>query len=229
MQNFIFGIYPYIALTVFVLGSWIRFDREQYTWKSDSSQMLDNDKMRLGSNLFHVGVIAIFFGHLVGLVTPHGLFLAFGISDMAHQNIAIFAGTIFGLCAFAGGIILWMRRTGNPRIRATSRKSDVFILTWILVTLALGLTTIPVSISHSSNGDPSTMIALANWVQSVLFLHADPTLLNDVSAIYKLHMFFGMTVFLVFPFTRLVHIWSVPLTYLGRAYQIVRTKQVSAR
>lgn len=229
LHNFVFGAYPYIALTVFVLGSWIRFDREQYTWKSDSSQLLSKDNMRVASNLFHVGVIAVFFGHAVGLLTPHHWFLAMGVSDMQHQYLAITAGAVFGGMCFIGGVMLWLRRMFNPRISATSRGSDKLILTWLMITLMLGLSTIPVSMGHADHGDPGVMIALAEWVQSVIYLHPNPELLLSVDPVFRTHLFFGMTVFLLFPFTRLVHVWSVPLGYLGRSYQIVRSKRTVLR
>lgn len=226
LHNFLYGIYPYIALTVFLLGSWLRFDREQYTWKSDSSQLLSKANMRLGSNLFHVGIIAIFFGHAVGLLTPHSVFKALGVSDMAHQMIAIWAGSIFGGMCLVGGAILWLRRMFNSRVSAASRGSDKFILTWLLITLLIGLSTIPVSLSHASHNNPGVMIALAEWVQSIIYLRPDPSLLNGVDTIFKVHLFFGMTVFLVFPFTRMVHVWSAPFGYVGRPYQIVRSKRL---
>lgn len=225
LHNFLYGIYPYIALTVFLLGSWLRFDREQYTWKSDSSQLLSKANMRLGSNLFHVGIIAIFFGHAVGLLTPHSVFKVMGVSDMAHQMIAIWAGSIFGSMCLLGGAILWLRRIFNHRVSATSRGSDKFILTWLLITLLIGLSTIPVSIDHANHNNPGVMIALAEWVQSIIYLHPDPSLLNGVDTIFKVHLFFGMTVFLVFPFTRMVHVWSAPFGYINRPYQIVRSKR----
>ncbi|MEW5942330.1 MAG: respiratory nitrate reductase subunit gamma [Pseudomonadota bacterium] len=221
-----FAIYPYVALSVFVVGSWIRFDHEQYTWKSDSSQLLSKAGMRLASNLFHIGVIAIFLGHLVGLLVPHSVFQALGVSDMTHQYVAIGAGSVFGALALIGAVMLWLRRMFNQRIRATSRYMDVFVLTWILATLLLGLSTIPVSLGHASHGNPAVMIALAEWVQSIIYLHPNPDYLLEVDTIFKIHLFFGMTVFLLFPFSRLVHIWSAPFGYLGRAYQVVRTKKL---
>jgi len=225
LHNFLYGVYPYIALSVFLLGSWLRFDREQYTWKSDSSQLLSKANMRLGSNLFHVGIIAIFLGHAVGLLTPHSVFKALGVSDMAHQMVAIVAGSIFGGMCLVGGAILWVRRMLNQRVSAVSRGSDKFILTWLLITLVIGLSTIPVSIGHANHDNPAVMIALAEWVQSVIYLRPDPSLLNGVDTIFKVHLFFGMTVFLVFPFTRLVHVWSAPFGYVARPYQIVRSKR----
>ena len=226
LHNFLYGVYPYIAFSVFLLGSWQRFDREQYTWKSDSSQLLSKANMRLGSNLFHIGIIAIFFGHAVGLLTPHSVFRALGVSDMAHQMIAIWAGSIFGGLCLVGGAILWIRRMFNQRVSAASRGSDKFILTWLLITLLIGLSTIPVSIGHANHDNPGVMIALAEWVQSIVYLRPNPSLLNNVDTIFKVHLFFGMTVFLVFPFTRMVHVWSAPFGYIARPYQVVRSKRV---
>ncbi len=225
LHNFIFGVYPYIATTVFLLGSWIRFDHEQYTWKSDSSQLLSKRWMRFASNFFHYGIIGLFFGHVVGLLTPHPVFLALGVSDMTHQWMAISAGMVFGGACLIGATVLWLRRLMNPRVRAASRWMDINILGWLALTAAAGLFTIPTSIHHAGNNDAATMIRLAEWVQSILYLHPDPSLVLDVSPVYKFHMFLGMSVFLFFPFTRLVHIWSAPFGYLGRAYQIVRVKR----
>jgi nitrate reductase gamma subunit len=224
IETFLFGIYPYIALTVFAVGSWVRFDREQYGWKADSTQLLSNKGMRVASNFFHIGVIAVLGGHFVGLLTPHSWFLAMGVSDMTHQWVAILAGSVFGGLCLIGAVMLWVRRLTNARVKAAGRASDTFVITWILVTLLLGLSTIPTSIGHAGHGDAGVMIALAEWIQSVVRLQADPALLAGVDPIFKIHMAFGLTLFLVFPFTRLVHIWSVPIGYLGRAYQVVRAK-----
>lgn len=229
LSNLLFGVYPYIALTTFIVGSVIRFDREQYTWKADSSQIFEKEQLQKGSILFHVGVLALFMGHFVGLVIPHKWFLAMGVSDMMHQVLAISAGAAFGSLCMMGGVILWKRRMYHPRVRANSRFMDIFILDWILVTLGVGLLTIPVSIYHAFNGDASVMVALAEWVQSMLALNSQPEYLVGVGFIYKLHLFLGMSVFFLFPFTRLVHVWSMPLGYMFRPYQIVRTKFVKQR
>jgi len=224
-HTLIFGIYPYVATTVFLLGSWIRFDHEQYTWKSDSSQLLSKKGMRFASNTFHVGILALFGGHVVGLLTPHAVFLALGVADMTHQWTAIIAGMLFGTLCFIGGTLLWLRRLFNRRVRAASRWMDINILGWLVLTVLLGLSTLPVSIGHANEGDAVVMLALAEWVQSILYLHPDAELIRAVPMVYKFHLFVGMSVFLFFPFTRLVHIWSAPFGYLGRAYQIVRTKK----
>ena len=227
LQKLIFAVYPYIALTVFVIGSWIRYDSEQYTWKTDSSQLLSNKGMVLASNFFHIGILSIFGGHFAGLVLPHGLWLALGVTDMQHQWLAIMAGSVFGVMCLIGGGILWLRRMFNTRVRAGSRASDIFILSWLMVTLVLGLSTLPVSVGHANHGDATVMLALSAWVQSILTLNPQPELLDGVDPIFKLHMFFGLTVFLVFPFTRLVHVLTAPLNYVARSYQIVRAKRTS--
>lgn len=225
LLKLIFGVYPYIVLTVFFVGSWIRYDHEQYTWKTDSSMLLSKRHMVLASNLFHVGIISIFLGHFAGLVMPHAFWIALGVSDMAHQWLAIVAGSVFGTMCLIGGAILWLRRVFNPRIRAASRYMDNAILSLILVTLVLGMSTLPVSIGHANHGNPDVMLALAAWVNSIITLDPQPELLANVEPVFRLHMFLGMTVFLLFPFSRLVHVWTAPFTYMGRAYQIVRSKR----
>lgn len=224
VNEFLFGIYPYIALAVFLLGSLVRFDREQYTWKSDSSQLLKRGQLRWGSNLFHVGILLLFFGHLFGLLTPKELYHALGLSTEAKQLLAIVAGGVFGTMCLAGLILLVHRRLAEPRIRATSSTMDIVVLLWILVTLLLGLASIFVSLGHR---DGSVMVLLGNWAQHIVtFRGGAADYIAGVHWIYKVHLFFGMTLFVLFPFSRLVHVWSgfAALGYLARAYQIVRSK-----
>ncbi len=225
LENFLFGVYPYIAGVVFILGSWIRFDREQYTWKADSSQLLGNKGMVLASNLFHIGVLGIFFGHAAGMLLPHSWWQLVA-TDVQHQYIAIYAGMVFGGLAAIGAALLFYRRMTNDRVKSVSRFRDNFVIFWLLATALLGLNTISGSMHHAADGDVTIMLTLAEYVKSIATLSVDPSLLAGVPHTYKLHMLFGMTLFLVFPFTRLVHVWSVPLTYLMRPYQIVRRKRM---
>jgi nitrate reductase gamma subunit len=224
LNQFLFGYYPYIALAVFLLGSLIRFDREQYTWKSDSSQLLRHGQLRWGSNLFHVGVLFLFFGHTVGMLTPHFVYEPF-MAAGAKQLMAMVSGGIAGLLAFVGISILLHRRLGDPRIRKNSRTSDIFLLWLLWLQLVLGLATIPLSAQHL---DGSMMMRLAEWAQRIVtFRGGAVELLAGAGWVFKAHMFLGMTVFLVFPFTRLVHVWSGfgTLAYVVRPYQVVRTRR----
>lgn len=222
INQFFFGIYPYIAITVFFLGSLLRYDRDQYTWKASSSQLLSKKDMRLGSNLFHIGIIALFFGHLVGLLTPHWAY-HFMMSAGTKQLLAMTAGGIFGLICLAGMILLIRRRMLDARIKATSQTTDLPILLILFVQLVLGLVTIPFSAQHM---DGSSMLALASWAQHVVTFQGDAaSFVAGEAFIFKVHLILGLTIFLVFPFTRLVHIWSVPVQYLTRSgYQIVRKR-----
>ena len=224
LNNMLFGIYPYIALSIFLLGSLIRFDREQYTWKSDSSQLLRTSQLRWGSNLFHIGVLFLFFGHFAGLLTPHWLYESFGLSSPNKQMLAIISGGIAGLICLSGITLLVLRRLTDSRIRATSKPMDIIILLWIFVTLVLGLISILFSLDHK---DGSVMLLLGHWAQSIVTFRAGAAdALLTVPLIYKIHLMFGMTVFVLFPFTRLVHVWSgfAAVTYLTRSYQIVRQR-----
>ncbi len=225
LDNFLFGIYPYICLTVFLLGSLIRFDRDQYTWKSDSSQLLRAGQLRWGSNLFHVGVLFLFFGHFFGMLTPHFMYEHF-ISAGHKQLMAMVSGGIAGLLGFVGVTILLHRRLSDDRIRLNSKTSDIVLLVLLWLQLALGLATIPLSGQHL---DGSMMMKLAGWAQAIVtFQSGAPALLAEAGFIFKAHMFLGMSIFFIFPFTRLVHVWSGfgTVAYLARPYQVVRSRRL---
>jgi nitrate reductase gamma subunit len=224
LNQFLFGIYPYICLAVFFVGSLVRFDRDQYTWKSDSSQLLKAGQLRWGSNLFHIGILGIFFGHVVGLPTPLVVWHALGLTPTAKQILAVVAGGAAGLLCLAGLILLIHRRLTEPRIRINSRPMDMVVLLLFLAQLLLGLFSIFVSLQHL---DGEEMIKLMTWVNHILTFRGDAAgYVVDVALVFKLHLLLGMTIFLIFPFTRLVHIWSGfgAMGYLVRAYQVVRSR-----
>ena len=226
LKYFLFGVYPYIAVTVFLVGSLIRFDRDQYTWKSDSSQLLKAGQLRIGSNLFHVGVLFLFFGHLFGMLTPHFLYEHF-LDAGSKQMMAMVSGGIAGVLGFIGVSVLLHRRLFEPRIRINSKTSDIVLLVLLWLQLALGLATIPLSAQHL---DGSMMMKLAGWAQTIVtFQSGAPEMLAQAGVIFKLHMFLGMTVFFIFPFTRLVHVWSGfgTVAYLVRPYQVVRARRLN--
>ncbi len=222
-----FGAYPYIALAICVIGSWARFDLSQYTWKAGSSQIFNRTAaeqryMRIASNLFHVGILAVLGGHFVGLLTPHAVYHHV-ISTEHKQLVAMVVGGFFGLMCLVGLLMLIKRRLTDDRVRANSNPSDVLILLVLLVQLLLGLGTIVASTHHM---DGSVMVMLADWAQYTVTLQPlkAAAAIEPVSLVYKLHVFLGLTLFVLFPFTRLVHIVSAPVWYLGRRYQIVRQR-----
>ncbi len=224
LHNFLFNVYPYICLSVFLMGSLARFDRDQYTWKSDSSQLLRKGQLRWGSNLFHIGILFLFFGHSVGLLTPHWVYEPF-ITPGQKQLLAVVAGGVAGFICFIGLTLLLHRRIFDPRIRLTSHRTDLFILVILWVQLVLGLITLPYSIGHS---DGSVMLVLSDWAQRIVTFRPDAAGLVALDWPYKVHLVLGMTIFLLFPFSRLVHVWSgfATVAYVLRPYQVVRSRRL---
>lgn len=221
LNTMLFGIYPYIALTVFFVGCWARYDHGQYTWKAGSSQMLRKKNMRMASNLFHIGILIIFGGHFVGLLTPHWVYESF-ITAGQKQIMAIVVGGIAGIMCFIGAAMLFYRRLTDPRVRASSSFADTLIIGILLAQVTLGLSTIIPTLGHL---DGHNMLLLADWAQGIFSFKGNAaSYLVGVNPVYKIHIFLGLTIFLLFPFTRLVHMFSVPLEYLTRRYQVVRKR-----
>jgi nitrate reductase gamma subunit len=224
LNTFVFGIYPYIALAVLALGTIIRYDREPYTWRSGSSQLLRRRQLVMGSVLFHVGVLAIFFGHLVGLLTPLWFWDLIGVSHTAKQLIAIGLGGVAGVMGIVGATLLIHRRFFDARIRASSSFADNMIILILWVQLALGLATIGVSVQHL---DGEEMVRFMSWAQGIFTFDAKAaSYVAGAHPIFKAHIMLGLTIFVLFPFTRLVHMLSVPLRYFWRpGYQVVRSNR----
>lgn len=228
LEYFLFGLYPYICATVFFLGSLLRYDRDQYTWHSDSSQLLRSGQLRWGSNLFHFGVLFLFFGHLFGLLTPHFVYEPFLMSEV-KEKIAMISGGTAGTLALIGLSILLHRRLTDPRIRINSKPSDIGLLILLWMQLALGLIGIYFSAQRSDGGG---MLLLTEWAQSICtFRSGAVENLQDIHWVLKAHILLGMSIFLIFPFTRLVHVWSgfATVLYLFRPYQIVRSRRLHAK
>ena len=227
MRDIIFHVlfvwYPYVCLSAFVFGSIIRFDREPYTWRAGSSQLLRRKQLFWGSNLFHLGIIFLFLGHMVGLLTPKAVYTLF-ITAEQKQLVAVAAGGVAGVICFIGLSLLLHRRLFDARIRQTSTYMDLAVLTILWVQLVLGLITLPFSLGHK---DASVMLTLSHWAQGIVTVNpVDAKTLQGLDWPYLVHLVLGMTIFLIFPFSRLVHIWSAPVWYLGRnGYQVVRTRR----
>ncbi len=229
MNDFInqmaFGWYPYLAVTVLVVGSIFRFDAQQFGWRSQSSQFLRKRQMMLGSNLFHMGILVLLVGHFIGLLTPITVFDTLGVSHSFKQTAALVVGGLAGLAAFVGCSLLLHRRLLDPRIRRSSSWGAIAVLVLLWLQLILGILTTYWTIQHL---DGSEMVRFMSWANGILTLDpAAPELIKEVALVYKLHIVLGLTLFLITPFTRLVHIWSAPITYLIRpGFQIVRSRRV---
>jgi nitrate reductase gamma subunit len=226
MNQFLFGIFPYIALTILAVGSIARYERDPFTWKSKSSQLLRRRQLMVGSVLFHVGVLVIFFGHLFGLLIPVEIYEALGVTPQAKALMAGIGGGIAGVIALIGGLMLAHRRLMDPRVRATSSFWDTAILLLLILQLLLGLISVPVSLSNLAEGE---VVLFMNWAFGIFTF--DPkaaSYIEHVNIIFKLHIILGLIIFILFPFTRLVHMLSAPVRYLWRPYQVVRTRRKKA-
>ena len=223
MHEFLFGFYPYLCIAVFFLGSMLRMDRDPYSWRAKSSQILSKKNFVMASNAFHFGIIFLFFGHMFGLLTPPEVYHALGLDAATKQIIAMTAGGIFGTICFIGLSMLLYRRLTDSRVNATSSFMDIAILVLVYIQLILGLISIYYSGQHP---DGQEMLNLANWAQHIVtFRPGAADFIINSGWVFKAHIVFGLTLFLLTPFTRLVHVLSAPMGYLVRTgYQIVRKR-----
>lgn len=217
----IFGVMPYAVLAVALIGSIARYERDPFTWKSGSSQFLRRKQLVWGSILFHGGIIVLFFGHLIGLFTPIWVLDALGIPYGLKQWMAVVVGGLAGVAAFVGCSMLLHRRLVDPRIRLTSTYADIGILAILWLQIVVGMGTIWLTLGHMDGGK---MVLFMEWSQSVMALQVNAwQAVVNVDWLYKFHIFLGMVIVALFPFTRLVHMLSIPVRYLWRpGYQIVR-------
>ena len=222
LQTLALGYYPYVALTIFLFGSLIRFNRAQYGWRSGSSQLLRRRELIVGSSLFHFGILVVLGGHLVGFGTPEKVFEVLGVPMSAHQLFAVTTGGTAGAAAWVGLTMLVHRRLFDPRIRKTSSVMDIVSLLFVWTQLSFGMATVPFTLGHL---DGRMLAQLVGYVQSIIYFRPGPLEhLRGVPWVYQVHLVLGFTFFLLWPLSRLVHIWSAPIWYLGRAYQVIRRR-----
>ncbi len=222
LNKILFLYYPYIAISIFIIGSIYRYEYNQYSWKSDSSQIFEKNLLLIGSNLFHFGIIFLMLGHFIGLLTPKSIYSII-ITSEKKQIIAMSFGGLAGITCLFGILILIYRRLFYKKILQNSKKTDIIVLMLLLFQLIIGLLSIKISYNHIN--DASSMIAFANWAQGLfLFSSEIHTYIINEHWLFKLHIIIGLTILLIFPFTRLIHIFSIPYLYLIRnGYQIVRS------
>ncbi|MGC8658323.1 MAG: respiratory nitrate reductase subunit gamma [Desulfomonilaceae bacterium] len=212
-----FQIFPYIALTVFVVGHSYRYYSDRYHWNSKSSELIDSDSLKTGITMFHWGIIFTFFGHFFGLLTPQNFLNKIGITAGMHEFIALYTGMLFGTMAFIGLVILLRRRLGKDRVRATSSINDIALLFMLTAVVFLGTYN-----SYFKTFD--VLYTIAPWIRGIVTLTPDPRLMDPVPWSYKIHILFALALLAFSPFTRLVHIWSVPVTYFLRPYISIRRR-----
>lgn len=213
-----FVVFPYISLAVFVVGHIYRHAKDPYRWNAKSSEILDKKSLKYGSMLFHYGIVFTFIGHFMGLLVPQSVYDAFGISGETHTRIAVALGILFGLAAFAGNVLLLWRRTTNQRVTTVSTFRD--LVTSLLLLFVIGIGTYNVFFGHFYVLD-----TVAPWIRSIVTFRPQPDLLARVPPLYKVHILGAFAIFAFSPFSRLIHIWSLPLPYIRRNYVSFRQRE----
>jgi nitrate reductase gamma subunit len=220
LDYFLFVAFPYLCLTTFTLGHAYRYVTDRYAWNAHSSELIEKGRLLPAVYLFHFGIIGTFFGHLGGLVIPQAIFDWVGINGEAHTKLAYYAGMLLGVSTFLGALLLLARRLFTTRIRLMTSASDFVILAGFVFVSGVG--TYAVFFGHFYVLD-----TVAPWIRGILTLQPDPSLMKSVPLVYKLHILSALTLLGYSPFTRLVHIWSVPVFYLARSPLVFRRRVVA--
>lgn len=221
MDVFLWVIFPYLALTVFVLGHIYRYNTDQFGWSAKSSEFIQKDSLlKWGSILFHYGIVFVFFGHVAGVLIPKGFYDTIGINEHMYHFGAVWIGGLAGVATVIGGLLLTVRRVTNKRVSKNSAKRDLITLLWIGVVVVLGFTN---TIGYTATGgDFDYRTTIGPWFRGILTFRPMPDLMAISPIGFKLHIFTGFLLFALWPFTRLVHVWSLPLEYLTRKYVVYR-------
>jgi len=215
-EQFLWIIYPYVALTIFVVGHVYRYNTDQLGWTARSSELLEKNSLQWGSLLFHIGILAVVGGHVSGLLIPKAWFEAIGVTEQMYHMAAIYGGGPAGIVTLAGIVILTVRRFGNERVYAVSNRADLAVVILVLTEVILGLVSTGTNVFDSGSFDYRETIA--PWFRGLLLGSPDAVLMTTVPLVFKLHVVMGLALFALWPFTRLVHVWSMPIEYMNRPY-----------
>jgi nitrate reductase gamma subunit len=218
---------PYAAIAVFIGGHIWRYRTDQYGWTTRSTQMLESRRLKWGSILFHYGALAAIGGHVLGILVPSGWTASVGIDEHAYHLLSAAAGTVAGVACAVGLVILIWRRAGAIRVRVTTTRMDV--ATYVLLTLVLGLGLAETIGRNTFGGGYDYRATVAVWFRSIVFLHPEPSSMVGIPLIYQLHATAAWLLLMIWPFTRLVHAWSIPLQYVGRPYILYRRRWSAVR
>ena len=221
IEQILWVILPYIVITIFIGGHIYRYQHDQFGWTAKSSEMLEKKKLALGSSLFHWGIFFVIGGHVMGILIPESLYEALGVSEHMYHKIAIGFGLPAGIAALSGLLILTYRRFTDKRIRKTSSAGDLITLVALLFVMTTGLAATFLNID-SKGFDYRTTIG--PWFRNIFLFKPDAALMASVPLWFKLHIIMGYVIFIVWPFTRLVHVFSMPLKYLTRSYVVYRKR-----
>ncbi|WP_017381405.1 respiratory nitrate reductase subunit gamma [Paenisporosarcina sp. TG-14] len=220
VNQFLWVIFPYTCMAIFIFGHIYRYRTDQFHWTAKSSEFIEKKQLMIGSILFHLGIIPVILGHVSGLGIPKSWMHAVGVNDHLYHIGAIYVGGFFGFMTLLGMIILTFRRFTIRSVRMLSSASDLVVNSLLLFIVVMGMYATLVTNVVQPEFDYRSSISV--WFRDLFFLRPDPALMSGVPMSFKIHVLAGFAIFALWPFTRLVHVWSVPLIYVGRSYILYR-------
>lgn len=223
-NQFLWVIVPYLCVAIFLIGHIARFKFDQFSWTAKSSEFIEKKQLKWGSLMFHLGIIPVAMGHFVGLVIPASWLSAVGVNDHLYHIGAVYIGSIFGIITMIGMLLLTARRVTKKNIRKLSSASDIIVNFLLLFIVFMGCYATLVTNATIPTFDYRETISI--WFRQLFMFSPDATLMTQVPLAFKMHILLGFVIMAFWPFTRLVHVWSVPLTYVSRSYIIYRKHKV---
>jgi nitrate reductase gamma subunit len=211
----LYAVLPYVAIAVFLVGTAWRYRNDQYGWGARSTQLLESRVLRYGSTIFHLGVLAAIGGHVLGVLVPQSWTAAVGISDSAYHVLAVVGGVAAGGAVIAGFLILLYRRWRFPRVRVTTTRMDLAVFALLAVGIVTGLLATLTNLGDAVHYRES----VGPYFRKILVLDPEPGLMTGVgvTAIFQIHVVSVWFLYALWPFSRLVHAWSIPVDYLRRS------------
>jgi nitrate reductase gamma subunit len=216
-------VLPYVTIAVFVVGLIWRYRYDKFGWTTRSSQLYERKLMRIASPLFHFGILAVLIGHIVGLVIPEAWTAALGLSEGTYHFFAVVLGSFAGFATVVGiALLVYRRRTVGPVFAATT-KNDKTMYIFLLAAISLGVVATMAGAGVIGDGH-NYRADVSPWFRSIFLLNPQPELMAVAPTAFKVHAVAGLLVFIVWPFTRLVHAFSAPFSYLTRPYVVYRER-----
>lgn len=220
LNQLLWVIFPYACIAIFIIGHIFRFKYDQFSWTAKSSEFVEKKQLMWGSILFHLGIIPVIVGHIVGLGIPANWLTAIGVTDYIYHIGAVYIGSIFGIVTLIGMLLLTARRITNQNVRHLSSASDILVNLLLLLIVFLGCySTI---VTNATTPDFDYRATISEWFRGLLILRPQAEFMLNVPLAFKLHVISGFLITALWPFTRLVHVWSVPVNYVGRSHIIYR-------
>lgn len=224
LDHILWLVIPYVTLAFFILGHIWRYRYDKFGWTTRSSQLYESRLLRWASPLFHFGILAVFLGHVMGLAIPKGWTDAVGLSEEAYHAMAIAVGGVAGVCTLVGAaLLIYRRRTVGPVFSATTKMDKAM---WFMLGLVilLGLWNTVAGVVLNTGGHYNYRTGVSEWYRSIFYFNPKPELMSQAPLGFQLHALVAMLLFAMWPFTRLVHVFSAPLWYLWRPYVVYRSR-----